>query len=40
MPGREARKPRPLIGVVEMHRWRHEWRKNKDGEPRLWGDER
>ena len=40
MPDRAARKPRPFIGVVEMHRWRDEWRKSLGGEPKLWGDER
>ena len=40
MPDREARKPRPFVGVVEMHRWRDEWRKSLGGEPKLWGDER
>jgi hypothetical protein len=39
VPDRAARKPRPFIGVVEMHRWRHEWRKNRGSEPRLWGNE-
>jgi hypothetical protein len=39
LPNREARKPRPFIGPVELHRWRHEWRKNRAGEPKLWGDE-
>ena len=39
VPDRAARKPRRFIGVEDMHRWRHEWRKNRGGEPRLWGDE-
>jgi hypothetical protein len=39
LPDRAARKPRPFIGVVEMHRWRHEWRKNMRNEPKLWGTE-
>jgi hypothetical protein len=29
----------PLVGVVDIHRWRHEWRKNRGGDPRLWGNE-
>jgi len=40
LPNREARKPKPSIGVVEMHRWRNEWRKSKGGDPHLWGDEK
>jgi hypothetical protein len=39
LPDREERKPRPLIGVVDIHRWRHEWRKSHGGDPQLWGDE-
>jgi hypothetical protein len=39
-PSREARKPKPRIGEVEMHLWRHEWRKAKGGDRRLWGDEK
>ncbi len=37
---RAERAPRPFIGVVEMHRWRHEWRKNKGAGAKLWGNER
>jgi hypothetical protein len=40
LPNREARKPRPFIGTVQMHRWRDEWRKNKGSDPQLWGNER
>jgi hypothetical protein len=40
MVGREARKPRPFIGVVDIHRWRHEWRKNRGNDRQLWGNER
>jgi hypothetical protein len=39
MIGREARKPRPFIGVVDIHRWRHEWRKNRGNDRQLWGNE-
>jgi hypothetical protein len=39
MIGREERKPRPFIGVVDIHRWRHEWRKSHGNDPRLWGNE-
>lgn len=38
-PDREARAPKPPIGPVDMHRWRHEWRKNMGNVPTLWGDE-
>ncbi len=37
---RAERAPRPFIGVVEMHRWRHEWRKNKGAGAKLWGNEK
>jgi hypothetical protein len=40
LPDREARAEKPFIGVVDMHRWRHEWRKNKGGGSRLWGNEK
>ena len=36
---REGRKPKPSIGVVDIHRWRHEWRQNKGSGKQLWGDE-
>jgi hypothetical protein len=39
MIGREERKPRPFIGVVDIHRWRHEWRKSRGNGRQLWGDE-
>jgi hypothetical protein len=39
MVGREARQPRPDIGVVDIHKWRHEWRKNQGGDSHLWGNE-
>jgi len=39
MIDREGRKPRPPIGAVDIHRWRHEWRKNRGGDRRLWGNE-
>ncbi len=37
---RAERSPRPFIGVVDMHRWRHEWRKSKGAGAKLWGNER
>jgi len=39
LPDREARAPKPFIGVVDIHRWRHEWRKNMGADPTLWGRE-
>jgi hypothetical protein len=39
LPDRAARAPRPFIGPVEFHRWRHEWRKNSGNGTRLWGNE-
>ncbi len=39
LPSPEERKPRPDIGVVEIHRWRDAWRKMKGGGA-LWGDEK
>jgi len=35
----EQRKPRPEIGVMEIHRWRDAWRQKMGGGV-LWGDER
>ena len=39
LPTAEERKPMPEIGVVEMHRWRDEWRKARGG-GKLFGNER
>ncbi len=36
---REGRKPQPFIGVVDIHRWRHEWRQNTGSGKQLWGNE-
>lgn len=38
-PTKEMRKPKPFIGVNEIHKWRHEWRKNKGKGSKLWGNE-
>jgi len=38
-PTKEMRKQKPFIGVPEIHKWRHEWRKNKGNGSRLWGNE-
>jgi hypothetical protein len=40
IPDKAARKPKPFIGVTDIHRWRHEWRKSHDSDNRLWGNER
>jgi len=39
-PSKELRAPKRSIGTNEIHRWRHEWRKNKGNSPTLWGNER
>ena len=30
----------PPIDVVDIHRWRHEWRKSKGSGAQLWGNEK
>lgn len=32
LPSTEARRPRPTVGVVDVHRWRRVWRESRDGE--------
>ncbi|MBB6048362.1 glycoside hydrolase family 172 protein [Armatimonas rosea] len=39
LPSVEARKPRPEITAVDIHRWRDAWRKSVGG-ANPWGDER
>ena len=39
IPDKESRKPKPFIGAVEIHKWRHEWRKSKGEGSTLWGNE-
>ncbi len=39
MRSREERRNMPEIGVREIHRWRHEWRKNMGFGKTLWGNE-
>jgi hypothetical protein len=36
---KEMRKPMPLTGPVEIHRWREEWRKAKAAGDKGWGNE-
>lgn len=38
-PSKETRKLKPFIGTNEIHKWRHEWRKNKGNGATLWGNE-
>lgn len=38
-PSKEVRKLKPFIGPNEIHKWRHEWRKSKGNDPKLWGNE-
>jgi hypothetical protein len=38
IPNAAARKPMPMIGPADIHRWRNEWRKSKGNDPLLWGN--
>ncbi len=38
-PSFEARQPKKLIEGMDIHRWRHEWRKNNGNDSKLWGNE-
>lgn len=38
-PTKEQRALKPFIGAPEIHKWRHEWRKNKGNDSKLWGNE-
>jgi hypothetical protein len=40
LPDRAARATMPFIRQIDIHLWRHEWRKNMGNDPRLWGRER
>jgi hypothetical protein len=39
-PSREARKPKPRIGEVDIHLWRDAWRKANGSGSQLWGNEK
>jgi hypothetical protein len=39
IPDKEQRKLMPVITLIDMHRWRHEWRKNKGADSNPWGHE-
>jgi len=38
IPDKETRKPKPLINIGDIHRWRNEWRKSKGNDPSLWAN--
>lgn len=40
LQSREERKPMPLTGPVEIHKWREEWRRAKNNGTKLWGNEK
>ena len=40
IPGKEQRKLKPVINYLDIHRWRHEWRKNMGEGTNPWGNER
>lgn len=39
MATKEQRAPKPLLGPVDLHRWRDAWRGEKGAGPKLWGNE-
>jgi hypothetical protein len=39
-PDKKSRQPKRFIRPADIHKWRHEWRKNKGGDNQLWGNER
>lgn len=38
-PTKEERSLKPMINSTDIHKWRHEWRKNKGNGATLWGNE-
>lgn len=38
-PSKAERAPKSMIRDQDMHRWRHEWRKNMGNDSKLWGNE-
>jgi hypothetical protein len=36
---KQERKPMPVIGPVDMHKWRDAWRKSKGDGLKVWGNE-
>jgi hypothetical protein len=39
IPGKEERKLKPVINILDMHRWRDQWRKNMGEGSNPWGNE-
>ena len=39
IPDKVERTPKPLLGVRDVHNWRHAWRESLEGDPKLWGNE-
>jgi hypothetical protein len=39
IPDKDQRKLMPVITLIDMHRWRHEWRKSKGADSNPWGHE-
>lgn len=39
IPDKEKRKLMPVINMIDIHRWRHEWRKNLGEQSNPWGNE-
>ncbi len=37
IPDKAGRKLKPMVNNVMIHKWRHEWRKNKGNKADLWG---
>ena len=38
-PTKAVRSLKPMINSTDIHKWRHEWRKNKGNSSTLWGNE-
>lgn len=38
-PSKELRAPKPMVRDMDIHKWRHEWRKNNGNGANLWGTE-
>jgi len=40
IPDKVSREPKEFIQTWDIHKWRHEWRKNKGEDNSLWGNEK
>jgi hypothetical protein len=40
IPDKESRQPKEFVRPFHIHKWRHEWRKNKGNDSTLWGTEK